>query len=196
MMKTAITDGASYFKEKITGENVTGKTVHDLEFENCLFEKCRFVDCTFDNCRFEDCVFSETVLSAAKPYNSKFSSVTFKDCKVMGFDWTKCRTVDTLSFENCDISYSNFSFMQLPRLKLLKCQAKEVNFNESDLSGSIFTGTDFESAVFSHTNLSRADFRKAFNYGIDFNFNIVKKAKFSLPEAVSLLRSLDIILAD
>jgi hypothetical protein len=42
--------------------------------------------------------------------------------------------------------------------------------------------------------LTKADFRKAFNYGIDFKFNNLKKAKFSLPEAIALLTSLDIIL--
>jgi hypothetical protein len=39
-----------------------------------------------------------------------------------------------------------------------------------------------------------ADFREAFNYDIDFKFNKLAKAKFSIPEALSLLNSLDIIL--
>jgi uncharacterized protein YjbI with pentapeptide repeats len=71
-----------------------------------------------------------------------------------------------------------------------------VNFNEADLTRGVFTRTDFLNSVFSSTNLTQADFRKAFNYGIDFNFNILKKAQFSLPEAMSLLTSLDIILKD
>ena len=39
-----------------------------------------------------------------------------------------------------------------------------------------------------------ANFVRAFHYAIDFRNNFLKKTKFSLPEAVSLLQSLDIIL--
>lgn len=191
-MKATIANNSNYFKEIFVDLIYTNDKFQDIEFENCRFEKCRFTECIFDNCRFIDCIFIACSISAAKPFNSKFDSVLFKDSKVMGFDWTKSRSVNTVSFENCDLSYSNFSFMKLPNLSLLKCIAKEVNFNEADLTGSIFTETDFLETVFSHTNLTKADFRKAINYGIDFNFNVLKKAKFSLPEATSLLRSLDI----
>ena len=43
-----------------------------------------------------------------------------------------------------------------------------------------------------HTNLSSADFSGAQNYQIDANENTIKKAIFSLPEALSLLSTFDI----
>jgi len=124
----------------------------------------------------------------------QFTNILFKDSKIMGFDWTKTRTARHLAFERCNISYSNFGFMKLKKLKLLECIAEEVNFSETDLSDGIFTKTDFTKSIFSGTNLTKADFRKAYNYGIDFNYNTLKKTRFSLPEAVSLLKSLDIVL--
>lgn len=184
----------SFIGKKFIRLNYSNKKIEEKEFEDCMFEKCIFIETIFQDCHFTDCVFSECTLSANKPFNSVFTNVSFKDSKVMGFDWTKAKTIRLLKFERCDISYSNFSFLKLPHLQLLDCTAKEINFAESDLSEGIFTKTDFENSVFSHTNLTKADFRKAINYGIDFNFNTLKKAKFSLPEATSLLKSLDIML--
>jgi len=187
---------SSFYKETFKGLTYIKRKVQDVEFENCIFEKCIFIECVFENCRFIDCNFIECSISANKPFNSQFINVGFKDSKIMGFDWTKTKSVRLLSFSQCDISYSNFSFIKLPNLKLLECIAKEVNFNDADLTNGVFTKTDFSKSIFSNTNLTRVDFRKAFNYGIDINFNILKRAKFSLPEATSLLKSLDIVLEE
>ncbi|MDO8610722.1 MAG: pentapeptide repeat-containing protein [bacterium] len=81
-------------------------------------------------------------------------------------------------------------------IKLIECIVKEVNFSEAELSESIFTKSDFSKSIFAHTNLTKCDFRQAFDYEIDFNFNNIKKAKFSLPEASTLLKSLEIILEE
>ncbi len=182
----------NYFQEKISGLTDDGGKIQNIEFENCIFEKCIFIECIFDNCRFIDCEFSGCSISAGKPINSSFINIKFKDSKIMGMDWTKAKNARFLEFENCDISYSNFSFLKLPRLKLIKCISQEVNFCESDLSEAIFTNTDFSKSIFLNTNLTKADFRSAYNYGIDIHANKLKKAKFSLPEAASLLKSLDI----
>ncbi|MCX6731268.1 MAG: pentapeptide repeat-containing protein [Candidatus Roizmanbacteria bacterium] len=184
----------SSYKETFSGLVHSNVKIQNKEFENCVFDKCTFIECTFDACKFMDCTFSNCSISAAKPYNSQFFNIIFNDSKIMGFDWTKTKTVRELTFKKCDISYSNFSYIKLHSLKLIECIAKEVNFNESDLSESIFTQTDFAQSIFSNTNLTKTDFRKAINYGIDIKFNTLKKAKFSLPEATSLLRSLDIVL--
>ena len=186
----------SFYKKTFTGLTLTKNKIQNKEFEECSFEKCIFIECIFDNCRFIDCEFRSCSISANKPYNSQFTNIIFKDSKIMGFDWTKAKNVRILSFERCDISYSNFSYIRIPQLKLIDCVAREVNFNESDLTSSIFTKTDFSLSIFSGTNLTKADFRKSINYFIDFKFNILKKTKFSLPEAISLLQSLDIILED
>ena len=49
---------------------------------------------------------------------------------------------------------------------------------------------------FRQCNLTRANFEEATGYAIDVKLNEVSKARFSLPEAVSLLRSLDIVLVE
>ena len=47
-----------------------------------------------------------------------------------------------------------------------------------------------------HANLTEADFTGAKNYAIAPGMNTLKKTKFSLPEAMSLLYNLDIKLTE
>jgi uncharacterized protein YjbI with pentapeptide repeats len=71
-----------------------------------------------------------------------------------------------------------------------------VNFAETDLTEADCTRTDFSEGRFLHTNLTEADFTGAAHYAIDATTNTLSKTKFSLPEAMSLLYSLDIVLGD
>ena len=84
--------------------------------------------------------------------------------------------------------------LKLKKLKMTGCEAKEADFTEADLSTGDFSNTDFEKSIFFHTNISGADFKGARNYYIDARVNIVKKAKFSLPEALALLDGLDVVI--
>ena len=71
-----------------------------------------------------------------------------------------------------------------------------MDFREADLSETDFDGTDLSESLFLNTNLTEADFVGAMNYDISPEKNKLKGAKFSLPEAMSLLFNLDIILVD
>lgn len=71
-----------------------------------------------------------------------------------------------------------------------------VNFEEANLSKANCTKSDFKQALFKRTNLTETNFTGALNYAINPQENTFKKTRFSLPEAVSLLYNLDIILED
>ena len=91
------------------------------------------------------------------------------------------------------INYSNFKLLKIPKTKIVTCEAKEVDFIETDLTGGDFKNTDFEKSRFFKANLTGADFRGARNYFIDVKNTTLKQTRVSMPEAVSLLSSLDII---
>ncbi|HUW94716.1 MAG TPA: pentapeptide repeat-containing protein, partial [Anaerolineae bacterium] len=97
-------------------------------------------------------------------------------------------------FVGCAISHSTFMGLTLPRMEVRDCVALDVDFREADLSKADFAGTDLSQSLFGNTNLSEADLSRARNYHIDPGQNTLKQARFSLPEAMSLLYSLDIIL--
>jgi fluoroquinolone resistance protein len=184
----------AYYQEIFTGQSLTDETVEGIEFEDCEFNKCSFVNCVFESGKFLDCKFVECRLSAVKPSHSRFVEVKFFSSQVIGCDWTKADAIEGLEFTDCKINYSNFRLMKPPRLKIIKCEAKEVDFIETDLTGGVFTGTDFENSRFFKTNLTNSDFKGAKNYSIDVRNNILKKTKFSMPEVMSLLNGLDIII--
>ena len=126
--------------------------------------------------------------------DSRFIDVTFTKSKVIGFDWTKAQKIQDLVFNNCQINYSNFKLLKLPKVKIMGCEAKEVDFIETDLTGGDFKNTDFEKSRFFKANLTEADFKGARNYFIDVKNTTLKQTRFSLPEAMVLLNSLDIII--
>lgn len=183
---------SNYYQKNFSGIILTNEHVIEKEFEECHFTKVHLIDCKIERCRFINCTFENSMVSAMKPVNSSFVDVEFKDSKVIGCDWTVAKKVDSLKFTNSDVSYSNFRFLKLPGLQLINCVATETDFTEADLSEGNFQGTDFEGARFPKTNLTKANFKKAKNYLIDIRSNTITKAQFSYPEAINLLKCLDI----
>ena len=78
---------------------------------------------------------------------------------------------------------------------MIDCLAMEVDFSNALLQKANFHGTDFERAIFRNTDCREADFRGAKNYAISPMINNITKAHFSLPEAMSLLYTMDINLS-
>ena len=81
-------------------------------------------------------------------------------------------------------------------IEIRDCVAMDVDFREADLSHSDFGGTDLSESLFRHTDLTEADLSRARNYHIDPSENVLRQARFSLPEAMSLLHSMDIVLVE
>ncbi|RLD91245.1 MAG: pentapeptide repeat-containing protein [Bacteroidetes bacterium] len=169
--------------------------VKDKEFIKCKFTHCDFSNITFEDCEFEDCFFENCNLSTLKVKYSRFSNVTFKSCKMIGIAWDEASMPFSISCEDSNISYSSFYGMKLKKMKIHKCIAHDVNFSEADMQLSKFNYTDLQDSIFQNTNLMKANFENAFNYnGIDLLNGKIKKAVFSMPEALVLLSNFDIIL--
>ena len=171
------------------------------EFIDCTFIRCTFPESVFDNCRFVNCTFKHCDLSLVQVPNSVFSATKMEESKIIGVDWTladwsSTKLADPISFLKCDISHSTFIGLSLKNIQIQDCIAKDVDFREADLTEAVFTGTDFSESLFNQTNLTEADLSRSRNYHIDPGQNILKRAKFSMPEAMSLLYSLDIELTE
>jgi fluoroquinolone resistance protein len=166
-------------------------------FHDCRFERCNFVEAHFQNCRFVNCIFKNCDLSLAQIPNCSFSGTRFENSKVIGINWAQAHWSenalwDPLEFTKCPLSHSTFLGVDLTGIKIRRCEAINVDFRESDLTQADFSFTDLKESLFLSTNLSGADLRYARNYTIDPSQNTINGAKFSLPEAMSLLYSMDI----
>ncbi|REE69672.1 uncharacterized protein YjbI with pentapeptide repeats [Paenibacillus taihuensis] len=172
-----------------------------VKFYDCTFTKCDFSETAFDECKFSDCTFEHCDLSMIKLLDSSFSQASFKHCKLVGVDWTEAswsRIVvpGTLRFDECVLNHSTFIGLSMPKSQLTACTARDVDFREADLQESNLARTNFAESLFSETNLTGANLSHATNYAIDPSNNRIRKAKFTLPEAISLLYSMDIELIE
>lgn len=176
--------------------------INASEFFDCVFRDCSFVESVFHQCRFINCTFSSCDLSLIQVPESSFSGVIFADSKCVGINWAQAAWPETgqlgnpIRFKKCALNHSTFIGLSLVGIQIIDCVAIDVDFRESDLSQVDFSGTDLSESQFSNTDLSGANLSQARNYLINPSNNTLKDAKFSLPEAMSLLYSMDIDLSD
>jgi fluoroquinolone resistance protein len=190
-------DQETYIDINFKNTELRAAAINSKEFDNCTFSGCNFSDSAFINCKFYECNFVNCNLSMVSVIGCSFFDVAFEDSKLTGINWTKAswpriKLSSPFRFDKCILNNASFYGLGLKEIAIIECKAKEVDFRECDCSGANFTYTDFENSLFGKTNLAKADFSEASNYNIDLLNNNIKNAKFSLPEAINLLNSLEI----
>jgi fluoroquinolone resistance protein len=175
--------------------------VHGRHFYNCLFLDCSFCETEFRQCRFVDCTFQGCDLSLARFGDSSFSETRFVESKAVGINWALATwpgyTLESpIRFKDCVLNYSTFIGLSLRKIGFVGCTANDVDFSEADLTEADFGDAVLTRSRFRQTNLTRANFVGATEYAIDITTNTVTKAKFSFPEAITLLYSVDIELVE
>lgn len=187
--------------QKFKGEVCKNALVNNITFNSCTFTKCSFHETAFTDCSFHNCTFTKCELSLVKVKGCIFTDTRFEGSQLVGVNWTdshwaKNQFLKPVDFIDCVINYSTFIELNLKKIQMVGCTARDVDFGDADLTQANCRGTDFSNSRFWHTNLTEADFTGALNYSIAVNSNTLKKTKFALPEAMSLLYGLDIILTE
>lgn len=200
-MTDDIGDQSRYHDRRFRNLTPGGTRLTGSEFHDCWFEACDFAESVFQGCRFVGCTFKECDLSLLQVPGSAFSATRFVDCRVIGVDWTQAdwsgvSLGQPIGFERCAIRHSTFIGLSLPGIQIRACVAADVDFREADLSRADFSDSDLTDSLFVNTNLSEADLSTAHNYQIAPHKNVIKGARFSLPEAMSLLFNMDIVLVE
>jgi uncharacterized protein YjbI with pentapeptide repeats len=192
----------SHYADQVFKEEILEQAhIHSSEFHNCTFIHCSFAEAVFRTCRFVDCTFQRCDLGLVQVPGSTFSLTRFEKSKMIGIDWTRSGWTamglgEPIHFYKCAISHSTFIGLRLRGIQIRDCIAMDVDFRDADLSQADFTGTDLSGSLFANTNLAEADLSDARNYHIAPGHNVLTRAKFSLPEAMSLLYNLDIVLTE
>ena len=171
------------------------KDLKKSEFDHVIFQTCHFIQSDWQDTYFSDCKFKNCNLSLVNLKAARLQNVIFEECKIVGLDFYKCGKTLHLSFNKSILQTCNFTDLKLKGTSFAGAKLREVYFTSTDLSEANFTDSDLSGTTFHQCNLSKADFRNAINYMIDLQTNTIKKAKFSLPEAVNLLRFFDIDLS-
>ncbi len=187
--------GETSFREKTFLKlDASAHAFDGLEFDTCVFKGCSFSGAALKRWRLTDCRFEDCDLTAARLTASRLRGVAFKNCRAGGVNWAGAGSLDDLAFEHCVLDHGVFSGAKLPRFSAVDCRVREADFAEADLRAAVFAKCDLLGSRFFGADLSGADLRGAFDYMIDARQTKMKKTRVSLPEAVSLLAGLDVIL--
>lgn len=174
-------------------ENFSKKPLEGQQFSNCTFNNCNFTESLFSGTKFCSCRFNECNFSMVRLEGTRFQDVVFNGCKMVGVEFFKCeKSFFIVHFKNSLLHYCNFADLNLKGTVFLGSKLKECYFTNCCLIDANFAETDLSGTNFHNSDLSKADFSTATNYDIDPISNKIKKAKFSFPEAIGLLRGFDI----
>mgnify|MGYP006274309533 CR=1 FL=1 len=182
-----IFEDIKYYQQELSG----------TEFYDCIFKGCDFSETFFRRCRFYNCSFDNCNLSVMRVAECHFSDVTFENSKLIGINWTEgawssIKIDFPINFEECILDNSIFFGLNLNKIKIERCMARNVDFREADLSKGNLAFSNLAGSMFHQTNLSEVNLTHTKNYEIDMRHNNIEKAKFTMPEAMSLLYHLDI----
>lgn len=175
---------------KITAETLSG---YNSTYENCSFvnSDLSYADLssiTFVNCSFEGCNLTLVRLS-----DTGLQDIRFKDCKLSGADFSKSRDfLFEVKFDGCILDNAIFYKKKNKGAKFTDCSMIETDFTEVDLTDAAFVNCNLNRAFFSRTILKNADLRTSYNYTIDPDTNMLKKARFSVHGLPGLLAKYDI----
>lgn len=174
-------------------ENFSKQSLEGHHFNSCCFTRCDFSESVLRHARFSTCIFTSCNFSLPKLEACRFQDVQFIDCKIVGADFFKCDSAFfSVSFKKCLLSYCNFSDLNMKHTHFDGSKIQEGYFSNTILVGADFADVDLSGTLFHNCDLSKADLSSAVRYSIDPRTNKIKKAKFSLPEAIGLLQAFDI----
>ena len=172
-----------------------GRAFHGRIFEQCTFTRCDLSKSDFAKSRFIDCTFIGCDLSMIKLRGASLQHVVFKECKLLGVDFSVCsEMLFSPWFEQCILDHSVFAGRRMAKTHFNRCSLKGVDFEQAELNEAVFDTCDLQDAVFDRTQLRTADLTSAFNYRIDPERNDVQGARFSMDGALSLLAKYGIVI--
>jgi len=177
------------FDQVVCDDDLEDISFYRCVFRNASFQSRRLIDCVFDDCEFIQCNLSLVEIMA-----SVFTGVKFVDCKLLGVNWSGTGGFLSASYNGCIMEHNVFADMNLSRDKFTSCVLANATFSHTKLRYSVFDDCDLSQCQFHQTDLSYANFTTSRNYYMNAETNNLKKTVFSLPEAVSLLANLDIVL--
>jgi len=162
----------------------------DREFSRCTFRSIQLHSTSWKSTKLEDCVLENCDLSRAQTAGLALREVTFKDCKLMGIDWSSVQSYPSVSFERCNLSYASFGRLALNKTRFTDCVLTEANFIETQLADAIFDGCELSGTRFERCDLRRASFADTRGLLLDPKSNNVKGTRIPVDAALRLAESL------
>jgi len=168
------------------------KLAHDSEYFDCEFIGLDLRDVNLSGCIFNDSIFKSCNLSNVSLTNSSLSEISFKNCKMLGFNFNTLRSINNLKFYDSNLSFCILNSMKIRDVEFINCKLDDSDFSEGKFESISFEKSKLSGVNFSNSNLLNCNFSLASDYYIDPRFTKIKGSTFSMPEALSLLNSFEI----
>ncbi|MCB0790371.1 MAG: pentapeptide repeat-containing protein [Flavobacteriales bacterium] len=165
-----------------------GAALRELRFEQCTFERCDLSSADLGRSRFTECTFIGCDLSLVKLVGASLQQVVFRECKLMGVDFSVCsEMLFHITSVDCPMDHAVFEKRVMPRTRFTRCSLQGAVFEEADLQDAVFDDCDLTDAVFAGTDLRRADLTTVRGARIDPRGNDLRGTAFSVEGALALL---------
>ena len=183
-------------------ESLENQIFEEQSICDCTYEECNFLNCVFDSCEFKhvkfyDCTFYNCrVRTPLIIHASYMKNCEFIDCQLIGIEWSMFQMSDYVlpvnRIENCLLKYNNFNKMNFRNFSFKSNDIEESLFVDCNLIDSNFQGCKLDDTEYIRCDLQGANFKNAEGYMVDVLSCKLKNAVFSMPDAMSLLSSLNI----
>ena len=183
--------------ERFARLTFTGETFYDCDFSDCVFADCTFEDCKLDHSVLTECQFLRCTVTNLKTTMSRAKFTDFESRTLNNIDWMSQQGdgafADPIeSLRDCRLKYNTFTEMNLTKFKFAGSVIQRSMFAKCDLVSADFEKCDLLDTEFFQCDMRKANFKEASGYKVDIFGCKLQDAKFSLPEAVSLLGDLRI----
>ena len=124
--------------------------------------------------------------------SSSFRHTSFKNCKLVGINWSTVNSVSLISFFECVLDLCSFMDIDLSSCEFKNSKIHDVEFSSCNLKRASFENSSLKNSNFTGANCEEVNFEGAKDYYIDPHHTNLKDAQFSLPEAISLFSAMEI----
>ena len=157
--------------------------LRDARFEACVFEGVDWSGKDLRGARFEECTFVACDLSNMRTLGLGLQDVTFRESKLVGFDFASCNALGfRVHMEDCIADAVNGEATDF----------RNVTWKGGRAHGADFTGANLEGLAFDCVDLTGADFRTATGWRIRPDENRMRGAKFRRDGLEGLLSAYDL----
>ena len=183
------------YDQRFPSDSVWGDLWH-ARFEACVFEGVDWSGKDLRGARFEECTFVACDLSNMRTLGLGLQDVTFRESKLVGFDFASCNALGfRVHMEDCIADAVNGEATDFRNVTWKGGRAHGADFTGANLEGLAFDGVDLTGALFGQTKLAGADFRTATGWRIRPDENRIRGAKFRRDDLSGLVEGWDLDLS-
>lgn len=176
-------------------------SISDTVFRDCLFMGANLSELDTLSCKFIECDFTAAKFNASQHNKTAFTNCTFKRSNMFATKFIDCDLMGSMFnesfFENVDISYGRWQYVDFRMLDLKNHKFENVDFSYSDFTAADMTKCIFDrckliGVILRESILTDCDISNSTIGAIDYNNVILKDIIIETYQAVDIVTSLGV----